>query len=545
MRADTLPSSTEVGHVGDSVLRPPGDDAWDYVRPYANLKPHIFFKPIGSGVYESVYLPSHPALMVSNSDDPPGSFHSRDLFTPHPTIENAWKYVARDDDRITLMSGEKILPLAMEGCVRECPIARDALMVGNGRLAPGMLVFRADAADGMTDDEYVKAIWPFVERANVIADEFARITPDMVLPIPSCVDYPATDKKNIIRAQANRVFADRVDELYRRQLADGEKAKNLALDVPGLEKFILELVRNQAGIEIPDTKVDFFAAGIDSLRAAQIRRLLLKNLDLGGKDLPTNVVYDAGNVSKLAKLLYELRTGEKLTNGSAQEGDQIAVMGDLIAQYGKFEKRVPFPEREVVVGVSLHQFCVPSNEPSLISCLPDSYRRNRRPRCPPPSPTPPQSSRRSRLRPCPRDRRLGAACRLPRRARPARLQQDGAAEADGAVHLQPRRDKSRAERIHFRHPPGDHHARPARRVARQLQPVAGVVRAPPRRPAQSAHSRAARALREPRARALRQLHLHRLLPARARRRAGGADAGPERRRCHGLRPLQAGGRAAL
>lgn len=59
------------------------------------------FKKVGTDVYESVYLKSHPALLISNSNDPPGSFHSGDLFSPHPTIDWAWKYLARADDRVT------------------------------------------------------------------------------------------------------------------------------------------------------------------------------------------------------------------------------------------------------------------------------------------------------------------------------------------------------------------------------------------------------------------------------------------------------------
>src|SRR3569833_2137094 len=149
--------------MGDSIRREPGDDSWAYIRPYANLKDHMFFNPLEDGTYESVYLKSHPALMISNSSNPPGSFHSKDLIVPHPTIENAWKYVARHDDRITLITGEKILPLGMEGTVRDHGLVRDALMVGIDRPVTGMLVFRAQAAADMSEDEVMKAIWPAVE----------------------------------------------------------------------------------------------------------------------------------------------------------------------------------------------------------------------------------------------------------------------------------------------------------------------------------------------------------------------------------------------
>ncbi|KAF2970604.1 hypothetical protein GQX73_g2976 [Xylaria multiplex] len=327
---------TEVGHMGDSIYREPGDNSWVYIRPYASLRPHIWFKKISEGVYEAVYFKSHPALMpsTSNSNDPPGSFHSKDLFTPHPTIENAWKYIARDDDRITLLSGEKLLPVGMEGAVRESPLIRDALMVGNDRLVPGLLLFRSTAAAALPDDEVIDTVWPMVESANKVMDEYARITRDMIVPLAADVEYPATDKNNIIRAASYRKFEDIIENLYNKdpQMNGGAKQLNLK----ELEEYIFQVVRDRVGIEVTDYETDFFAAGVDSLRAAQLRRLLQQELDLGGYSLPTNAIYDAGNVTKLAGVLYSMRTGERFQNGHLNGKGEIAKMEELISEYGNF-----------------------------------------------------------------------------------------------------------------------------------------------------------------------------------------------------------------
>ncbi|KAI1813894.1 acetyl-CoA synthetase-like protein [Poronia punctata] len=333
---------TEVGHMGDSIHREPGDDSWAYVRPYASLSPHMSFKKISEDAYEAIYLKSHPALMpsTSNSDDPPGSFHSKDLFAPHPSIENAWKYIARDDDRITLLSGEKILPLGMEGAVRESSLVRECLMVGNDRLIPGLLVFRSAAADTLSDDEVIDAIWPMVETANEIMDEYARVTRDMILPLPADTAYPATDKNNIIRAAAYRAFEDVMERLYNKS-SETKQGPKKQLDREELEAYIFKAVRDHAGIEVPDYKADFFAAGIDSLRAAQLRRLLQQDLDLGGHSLATNAIYDAGNVSRLASTLYSMRTRGGAGNGVSDDMSEIARMEELIAEYSTFEN----PER--------------------------------------------------------------------------------------------------------------------------------------------------------------------------------------------------------
>lgn len=342
--------------MGDSIHREPGDDSWDYIRPYANLRQHMVFKKLDSGVYESVYLKSHPALMTTNSNDPPGSYHSGDLFVPHPTLDWAWKYVSRADDRVTLISGEKILPLGMEGAVRESPLVRDALMVGNDRLMPGLLVFRSAAAAGLSDDEFLVAIQPYVDRANMIADEFARITPDMIAPLSANVEYPTTDKNNIIRAAAYARFEDVIGSLYDKDnnAANGHGGKDLKLGVEQLEQFILRVIRQQAGIEVTDVEADLFASGIDSLRAAQVRRLLQRDLDLGGHSLPTNIVYDAGSVARLARVLFATRIGDQPESVHRNDEDEIVKMEKIIEDLRQFEQwlpgELPTPEKDVVVS---------------------------------------------------------------------------------------------------------------------------------------------------------------------------------------------------
>ncbi len=98
--------STEAGLAGDTMRRAEGDDSWNYIRIYSNIRQYIHVSPLGDNLFEFVYLKGHPALSsLEVSDDPlPGSWRSKDVFTPHPTIPDIWKYVTRLDDRVTLHS---------------------------------------------------------------------------------------------------------------------------------------------------------------------------------------------------------------------------------------------------------------------------------------------------------------------------------------------------------------------------------------------------------------------------------------------------------
>lgn len=106
-------------------------------------------------VFEFVYLKEYPSLTASNSDDSPDSFHSKDLVTPYKIIPKAWKFLGRLDDRVTLINGEKVLPLPIEGRVRKIPLVQEAVVFGIGRSIPGLLLFRAEAARDISDEAVI------------------------------------------------------------------------------------------------------------------------------------------------------------------------------------------------------------------------------------------------------------------------------------------------------------------------------------------------------------------------------------------------------
>src|SRR4051794_8798126 len=107
--------------MGQSMLssRSSEDKAWNYLRPLPAVAKFLYFEPQGPDTYECVVLDGLPSKVVSNSSNPPNSFRTKDLFSPHPTIPNAWKYLGRSDDRVTLVNGEKVLPLPFEHQVRQ------------------------------------------------------------------------------------------------------------------------------------------------------------------------------------------------------------------------------------------------------------------------------------------------------------------------------------------------------------------------------------------------------------------------------------------
>lgn len=326
---------TEAGLVAESISRPEGDPFWNYLEFFENIRPYIWMKPIGDSLYECVYLAGHPALTTSNSSEPPGSFHSKDVFTPHPTIPNRWKYASRLDDRVTLANGEKVLPLPIEGFIKQNSLIHEAVVVGLGKATPGLLVIRSQEAEslGLSDQEFLQAIWPTVEEANSRAERFSQISIDLVAILPFDSKFPRTDKGSMIRAQVYLLYADLIESVY----SQAERVSgNLRLSLVETESLLMNLCRDELRIILSSVEANFFAEGVDSLRAIQLRRLILQNFYFENQEINLNMVYDSGSIACLAANICALQRGESVT---LTEDDQTAI-SDLIQKYSSFQTHI-------------------------------------------------------------------------------------------------------------------------------------------------------------------------------------------------------------
>ncbi|KAE9366838.1 putative NRPS-like enzyme [Stipitochalara longipes BDJ] len=347
----TVFGATEVAMILTSLNRPREDKAWNYLRPPPHIAPFIKMKPIDGPMCECVVLDGHKGKMTSNSNDPPNSFHTKDLFIAHASIPNAWKFVGRLDDRVTLTNGEKVLPLPIEGRIQQDPLVREAVVFGIDRPVPGLLLFRAEAARGLSDEEFLESVWLAIVDANSRAEGFSQISREMVIVLGEDVECPTTDKSSIKRAQVYREFKEAIDDVYER--LENSQEGTLVLDREKMEAWIVEEFE-KLGVHLKDTQEDFFSAGVDSQKAIQMRGLIIRNLSLGGNasKCPSMVVYDSGNTAKLAEALLDIRSG-KPGISTSWDADEVLGMGNLIEEYSHFFKREngqgKAPERNVVL----------------------------------------------------------------------------------------------------------------------------------------------------------------------------------------------------
>ncbi|CAG9998088.1 unnamed protein product [Clonostachys byssicola] len=318
--------ATEVGQLMTS-FRPEGDKAWNYVREHDRLSPYLNWVPRGPGLFECVVTKGWPAKVQSNQPD--GSYATKDLFQPHPTIPGAWKYIARLDDTLVLVNGEKFGPVAMEGQIRSNRDVAEVVVFGAGRPCLGALIVPAPSLSGKPQEEILDVIWPVVKSANQSVDSFAHISKSMIKLLPTDCAYPRTDKGSIIRQAFYKTFQKEIEEAYDEK--DAETANRQKLNLAEMRVFVRNLLSDSlpAAGQVEDT-TDFFLLGLDSLQAIQMRSSILRNVDLGeGRKLGQNIAFDYPSIEKLSSFLYSLSIGQAADQKSSVESE----MQDLINKY--------------------------------------------------------------------------------------------------------------------------------------------------------------------------------------------------------------------
>jgi Phosphopantetheine attachment site len=296
----------------------------------------MHFASYGPDVYELIILDGLPSKVVSNSDNPPKSFHTSDTFTPHATIPNAWKYLGRLDDRITLVNGEKCLPIPFEHQVRENKYVQECWLFGIGRTLPGIMVVPSEKSASLSKAELFDRVWASIEAANSRVESFSRVSKEMTEILDIGTEYPRTDKGTMVRARTYARFSSGIDNLYERfEKGFSETGVKRAFNTSELEQYLLDALQN-IGVHGLTAQMDLFEAGVDSLQAITIRGLIRRELDLGNGGVSQNVVFENPSISSLSQHLYALRT-----NKNIHSKDELKEMAELIENYSQFSQHFP------------------------------------------------------------------------------------------------------------------------------------------------------------------------------------------------------------
>lgn len=264
--------SAECGFLLSSHRQYKLDKEWQYLRLPPQSDDLIRFEPQSDseGLSELIVLSKWPHMAKRNRPD--GSFATSDLFEPHPTIPNAWKYHSRSDSQITLLTGKKFDPAPLEDEIASrSPSIREVLVFGDGQQVPGALVFvsSGDHADESTENE----IWDIVQAVNAKGQNHTRMPRANIKILgSSTAALSRSSKGTILRGAANKRFSRDIEQIYETHGSHGDDDTNITDDE--VKHLIQELVDKYYPNHVTDDNVDFYKAGMDSAACTQIRNAL-------------------------------------------------------------------------------------------------------------------------------------------------------------------------------------------------------------------------------------------------------------------------------
>ncbi|KAI1812317.1 hypothetical protein GGS20DRAFT_27949 [Poronia punctata] len=306
----TIYGQTESG----GLMRPGSGEEWCWVSPLPHAKPFMKFESVEGepDLFHLVILPGLPTKMLSNRDD--GSYATNDLFERHPTDPGKWKFAGRADDVIVLVNGEKADPTPLEDALSLNVNVRVAVVFGAGRDSLGVLIIPSQRASALSQVELLESIMPDLDVGNGRVPAYARVSSDSVIFKDVDFEVPTTAKSTIIRPRLLELCSADIDGLYGNRELQDEVQVHVADDE------VVDVVRETVELVLSTTlanESDFFQVGMDSLQASHVRSRILRRIDLGGRLLAGNVVFEYPTVESLAKHILDVRNGHH-TEDSAE-----------------------------------------------------------------------------------------------------------------------------------------------------------------------------------------------------------------------------------
>ncbi|KAF4310078.1 putative nrps-like enzyme [Botryosphaeria dothidea] len=355
---DSMIGSTEVNLI--AALEPEDSADWEYFEwhPYSG----VVMEDAGEGLYEQVLKPIVDPRYLSVFANFPeiSEWRTKDLWEQHPTKPGLWRYKGRRDDVIVFSNGEKFNPVSFEKTVENHPLVRGAVVVGQSRFQPAILIEPdwTKVKNGQDLDWLLTELWPAIEKANKEAPAHAQVWKNKIAFTKKEKPFVRAPKGSIVRRSTVNLYSEELDALYASEGFDeqlGRLDKNA--DLPTTRTFIRKAVKFVVPLfkdEHSDDQ-DIFDLGVDSLQVMALSSALSHALkteagDRGAAVVPRDI-YGNPSVSKLAAAIVSKRSENEEDKPSVPR-EQI--MAEMVKKYTsdlpKTASPLPaLPEKQTVI----------------------------------------------------------------------------------------------------------------------------------------------------------------------------------------------------
>jgi len=370
--------STEAGFFAS---RMPEDKAdWQYFEfiPEAG----VYMEPDDDGLSEMVVKPAQRDIQGVFFTFPDiKEWRTKDVWEPHPTKDNLWRYKGRKDDVIVLSNGEKFNPVTFEKTLDSEHLVQGTLIVGQGRFQAGLIVepewkHLSDYEPSALLDE----LWPAIERANESMPGHGRVWKSKVAFASKDKPFKRAPKGTVVRQQTNKLYEREIEALYSNEASDDRIGK-LAPDADlATTKDFLRLVFKVKGLPIPEDApedAELFNYGVDSLMVLSMATTL--NHARGANDrsaISPRDIYRYPTIESLAAFLHGEGAEEEGPGREAAMENTVKKFTDDLPSRGS--RSLPqLPDKHTVIltgstgslGNSILEELIGSSKVAQVYCL--------------------------------------------------------------------------------------------------------------------------------------------------------------------------------
>ncbi|KAL7966389.1 hypothetical protein HDV63DRAFT_397037 [Trichoderma sp. SZMC 28014] len=270
-----------------------------------------------------------------------------DMYKKHPTKPNHWQYWGRTDNVIVFSTGEKLNPVTIEAAVTGHPAVKGALVVGQQRMQPALIL---EPHEYPKDETGVRAlidsVWPIVSDVNKVTVAHGRIVRDMVVLADPSTPFSISGKGSIQRMATVNAYKDFIEGLYAQQDEGIDMGDTVSLDITSpkaMAKSILGIVRSQIHKPAVNIDADLFSTGMDSMEVITLSKILRSSLESAGvkpdKDaVAPRVIYANSTIKGLAEHLYS-----SVITGRTDDDSEEREIGATVKLVSKYTKDLPPP----------------------------------------------------------------------------------------------------------------------------------------------------------------------------------------------------------
>lgn len=272
-------------------------------------------------------------------------YRTKDLYSANPDAPGWYTYRGRADDLIVLSNGEKINPIPLENIIRSHPLVRGALVVGEYRFSPSLLLEMENDSIPKAETEshaILDSIWPTVQEANKIAPGFSKIPKSLILFSTAEKPFLRAGKGTIQRQLTVKSYAKELDHMYSSQ-ETGLLIEGLTLadsfSPDNVKTFTNNIYSQALGVDNLKDDEDIFLRGMDSLGVSVVVQRLQAALKSCGASLNLSeinprLIYSAPSVDRTTEALVHLvSTNASLHPSSGNGASRQTKLQSMLEKY--------------------------------------------------------------------------------------------------------------------------------------------------------------------------------------------------------------------